>query len=151
MGIRFETTRKVSDLIEATAQLQEDHWEEIAKNKHLMVLKPDEAKYRQLEEAGMIAAVFMYDGTRIVGYSVNFLFINLHYSDLLVGQNDLLYVAPEYRKGRAGIRLIQETERYCSERGARMMLWHAKEDSQMARLVPALGYGVQDIIFSKEI
>jgi GNAT superfamily N-acetyltransferase len=128
-----------------------EHWDEIALNKQVMVLKPDTERYRAMESAGMVLILAAYLGDELVGYSVNFLTHHLHYADLHVASNDLLFVTPEYRASRVGLQLIRATEAAAKERGAKLMLWHAKEHTALATLMPRLGYGVQDIIFSREI
>ena len=35
--------------------------------------------------------------------------------------------------------------------GCKLMLWHAKENTALAKLLPKLKYGVQEIMYSKEI
>lgn len=128
------------------------HWDEVAKNKSVMVLKPDRARYKVLDEMGALLclAVLDPDGD-IVGYSVNFVGPHLHYSDLVVCNNDLLFLREDLRAGRIGLQLIDKTEQAATARGARLMLWHAKENTALAKIMPRRGYGVQDIIFSKQL
>lgn len=151
MPIRFVECDTITDKIAETAELQRQHWEEVAKNKEVMVLSADTAQYAALEQQGRIFGVLAYDGDQIVGYSVNFLLINLHYSALLISQNDLLFVAKSHRAGRTGVRLMQETERIAARRGARMVIFHAKEDTPFNQILPRLGYGVQDVLHSKQL
>lgn len=142
-----ETT--IADKIDEANALLVAHWQELAKNKDVMVLKPDVERYALLEAAGSLVSLVAYDGDRIVGYSVNFLTTNLHYSDLTYVHNDVLFVMPEHRKSSLGMRLIRATEDVARQRGARMVIWHAKEQTALAEILPRLGYGVQDILFSK--
>jgi len=137
--------------IGTVSKLLEDHYQELAKNKQLMHLKPDVEKYEALEAGGVLFTLLAFKDDKIVGYSVNFIQNHLHYADLVYGQNDLLYLDPEHRNGGLGIRLIHETEKRIKEKGARMMIWHAKENTALMELMPRLGYGVQDVLFSKEI
>lgn len=134
-----------------TLALFEAHWDEVALNKQVMVLKPDTERYRAMESNGMLLILAAYAGEELVGYSVNFLVRHLHYADLNTASNDLLFVTKEHRAGRVGLQLIRATEAAAKERGAAIMLWHAKENTSLAALMPRLGYGVQDIIFSREI
>jgi hypothetical protein len=144
-------TDRVADVIDLSTALQLEHWEEIAKNKHLMVLAPDVDKYRAIEQAGKLFAVLAYDGDEMVGYSVNILDHNLHYRDLLQAQNDVLFVKPSHRAGRLFMRLREATLRMAAARGARLMLWHAKEQTPLAAILPRLGCKVQDVIYSEEL
>lgn len=146
IDIRLEP---IADKIGVEFALLHMHWEEVALNKEVMVLKPDVARYQDLEASGVLHSLVAYAGDQIVGYSVNFLTSNLHYADLVYVQNDVLFVHPDYRKSSVGRRLIQATEVLAKELGARMMLWHAKPDTPLSALLPRAGYGVQDVMFSK--
>lgn len=141
----------VDEMLANSTQLFSQHWEEIARNKDVMVLKPDEAAYRTMEDAGRLMILAAVKAGQIVGYSVNFIVQHPHYADLTVCQNDLLFIEPTHRQGGAGIRLMRRTEEEGKARGARLMLWHAKEGTPLADILPRMSYSVQDIIFSKEL
>ncbi|HEY5993656.1 MAG TPA: GNAT family N-acetyltransferase [Gallionellaceae bacterium] len=144
-----ETT--VSDKVAELFPLLQLHRDELATNKALMELAPNVDAYRALEQSGALLALVAYREEEIVGYSINFIGQHMHYSGLRYAHNDALYVAPEHRGGRLGLRLMRETERLAKEKGARMMMWHAKTDTTLEKLMTRTGYAVQDIIFSKEI
>ena len=141
----------VDALLTHAEQLFAEHWDEIALNKRVMVLKPDEDRYRTMEANGMLLAIAAVVDGVVVGYSVNFTMNHLHYADLCVCSNDLLYIAKDHRQGGVGLRLMRATEDAARKRGAQMMLWHAKPNTALAEILPRQGYGVQDIIFSREI
>lgn len=148
----FEVRRSSVDEMLANGQeLFAQHWDEIARNKDVMVLKPDEAAYRRMEEAGSLLILAAVKAGRIVGYSVNFIVRHPHYADLMVCQNDLLFIDQAHREGGAGIRLMRRTEQEGKKRGCRLMLWHAKESTPLAAMLPRMGYGVQDVVFSKQL
>jgi GNAT superfamily N-acetyltransferase len=141
----------VDEMFEVCRPLLERHWDEIARNKHLMVLNPDVAKYQRMEAAGMLLILAAWEGAELVGYSVSMIETTLHYADLTVCVNDVVFVLPESRHAQTGLRLIKETESMAKQRGAQLMLWHAKEGTALHALMPRIGYEVQDIIYSKEI
>lgn len=141
----------VADLMTNGADLFQQHWNEIALNKQLMVLSPDRARYEALEAGGNLIVLGAYENNALVGYSVSFVTSHFHYSDLTIAQNDLLFLVTRLRGTRLGLDLIYETEREASAKGAKMMLWHAKPNTTLQELMPRLGYGIQDIIFSKAI
>lgn len=144
-----ETT--VSDKIDALFPLLQAHRDELATAKHLMEVAPNLAAYRALEQCGALLALVAYRGNEIVGYSINFIGPHMHYSNLRYAHNDALYVKAGHRGGRLGLRLMRETERLAKEQGAAMMMWHAKPGTALEKLLPRMGYAVQDIVFSKEI
>lgn len=127
------------------------HYEEIARNKGVMVLNPHWQRYEQAEAAGMLFALAAWVGTELVGYAITIVDKHLHYSALTYAQNDVIYVAKPHRRGSLGASLIHATEAEATRRGAKLMLWHAKQGTALEALLPRLGYGVQDIIFSREI
>lgn len=141
----------IADKIEAAATLLDEHWHESARNKHLMVLKPDLPKYEALEAMGKLLGLVAYDGETMVGYSVNLISPHMHYADLVCAYNDVLFVASAYRETKLGLQLIRETERACKARGVHLMLWHAKEDTALSKILPRMGCRVQEIIYTKEL
>lgn len=153
--LRIDDLRGSSD----AAQLFEDHWDEVALNKRVMKLNPHWKRYYALEEQGALLVLGLFAKLTkprletMVGYSVSFITEHMHYADLRYAQNDVLFVAKPWRNGRLGVRLILATEVAARERGAQLMLWHAKdrEDLTLKDLLPCMGYGVQDIIYSKEL
>lgn len=131
--------------------LFEEHRIELATNPDLMKLDPDVETYQLIEERGRLLPLGLYtDDGVLIGYSVNIIARNLHY-DLIMCQNDVLYVQRDWRKGATGLRLMRATEDMAREAGCDIMLWHAKQDTNLQHILPRRGYRVQDIIFSKEL
>ena len=127
------------------------HYEELAKFKDIAALKPDLERYLRFEQVGaLLCLVADLDG-ELVGYSVNVLQTNLHYSDLGFCQNDVLYVAPEHRRSRAYLALRRETLRRAKARGAALMLWHAKEGTPLNEILPRQGCVVLDVIWAERL
>lgn len=150
-GIRIEEA-PLGDRIDRMQELLVSHWDEVAKNKQVMVLKPDRERYAYLDEHDGLVCLWAIDADGdIVGYSVNFIGPHIHYADLRVCNNDVLFLREDLRPSTLGLRLIRETERAAKARGAQLMLWHAKEGTSLDKIMPRLRYGVQDIIYSKEI
>lgn len=128
-----------------------EHWDEVALNKGLMILDPDEQRYLALEATGAFFALAAWDGDNLVGYSGNFIGQHLHYAGLRYANNDVLFVSKEHRASPLGLRLIRETVTEATRRGARLMLWHGKYNTPLADLLPKMDYKVQDVIYSKEL
>ena len=141
----------VDEMLAKATILFEEHYKEIARNKEVMKLKPDEETYRNLEKMRRIFILSAWQDDILIGYSVNFVLNHPHYADLVLAQNDLLYIKKEMRGSRAGLRLIKETETHATLLGCKLMLWHAKENTSLSAILPRLKYAVQDIIYSKEL
>ena len=83
----------VDEMLAEAQILFDEHYEEIARNKQVMVLKPDEETYRKAEEMGTIFILSARQNDVLIGYSVNFVSNHLHYADLKLAQNDLLFIS----------------------------------------------------------
>jgi GNAT superfamily N-acetyltransferase len=129
--------------------LLEAHYQELATDKERMKLDMHVDGYAQLFRTGGLFCLGVYDHGELVGYSVNFLSPAMHYRQLMVAQNDLLLISKPYRIGRIGLKLMDATEAEAKARGAGMMLWHAKEGTNLDKLLRRKGYRVQDIVYSK--
>jgi len=144
-------TATIAELLATAGTLFREHWEEIARNKGLMVLNPDAERYAALEAAGNLLCLSAWDGPELVGYSVTFISQHLHYAGLRYAQNDILFVTKAARHGKVGLQLIRETERAAKENGAKLLTWHAKQGTALEALLPRLKYGVHEVIYSKEL
>ena len=131
--------------------LFQEHYEEIALRKDLMELKPNWPMYEAIDQSGLLFIHLAMQGDVCIGYSMNLVTNHLHYADLKYSQNDVLFIKKEFRGGRIGLRLMKVTEDHARSLGCKVMLWHAKERTTLAALLPRMKYGVQDIIFSKEL
>ncbi|WP_443696448.1 hypothetical protein [Pseudomonas sp.] len=151
MAVEMREVTGAASLIEANEPLGREHYEEIALNKTLMQYAPDIGRYRALEELGLLACVAAFDNEVMVGYSVNIIVPHLHYMHLSTATNDMIFIAKSHRQGRTGLMLIKATRELCKARGAQIMMWHAKQDTALAKLLPRLGCRVQDIIFSEDL
>jgi GNAT superfamily N-acetyltransferase len=141
----------LADIDGKTDSLFQEHYEEIARNKEIMVLKPNWPQYYAVEKAG---ALFIHVATQddeVIGYSINFVANHFHYADLKYCQNDVLFIKKEFRGGRLGLRLMKATEKHAKSLGCKLMLWHCKPNTPLNEILPRLNYGVQDVIYSKEI
>ena len=141
----------VAEIKEHAYDMLEEHRQELATHKHIMKLNPQFDKYLELEALGCLLGLAVEVDKKIVGYSATIIAPNMHYSDLVIASNDLIFLKKEYRKGRIGLALIRTTEKEAKERGAMCMLWHVKPQTAMSNLLERLGYKVQDIMYMKEI
>lgn len=131
--------------------LLKPHWEESAKNKHLMVLNPDWNRYKFLEDTGGLLTLCAYVEDKMVGYSCNIITNHLHYSDLKTGYNDLIFIHKDYRNTPLGLRLIRRTEEELKKLDVKIMIWHAKEGTSLDKILPRMKCKVQEIMYSKEL
>lgn len=150
MKYQLEDVAQVKDQIQ---DLLQAHWQELATDKELMVLKPDWDRYAVLEQAGVLYVLTARtDSGELVGYHAVMIDHNLHYSDMLVAVSDVLFLHPDYRQGRAGLRLIDLTEEIARNSGAVAILWRAKPNTTLDRILRRRkATAVQDISFLQRL
>lgn len=126
-----------------------EHWNEIAEDKESVLLHPDFDRYIALEQAGNLLVVTIRDSGMLVGYCIMMLGEHLHYTDLECANNDVIYLAPKYRRGRAGLELIKFLEKQLP---GYMATWHVKiKHPQLGKILEYLGYEAFEIVYKKRI
>lgn len=129
--------------------LLEDHWDEIATNKHIIKLNPDWDIYHQLEQEGMLHIFTARDEGKLIGYFVTITRANIHYKDHLFAANDIIFIKQEYRKGFTGIRLIKFAEKFLKEDGISVLLINTKIHKPFDKLLLWLNYKHIENVYSK--
>lgn len=142
-----------ASVMEALSQteLLDEHWDELVKKKHIFQVNPDIETYQLLESQGKLFTLVAELDNKVVGYSVNIYSHNLHYKNVLMCSNDLLFVSKEYRNSSAGLKLIKETEKKAKLLDCKIMLWHSKLDTPLSKILPRLGNSLHENIFTKEL
>lgn len=146
MSIRLSC---VDEMRALAGDLFRAHYDEITRHKDVCALDPNWPAYEHLEASGALLVLGAWDSSVLVGYSVTMLAPHLHYRDTIIAQNDVLFVSPDSRGSRAGLALIKTTERMAKERGAALMLWHAKPSTTLHAVLPRLDYAEHETIFAR--
>ena len=134
----------------------QDNWAEIETDHERVPLAIDWAAYRGLERAGATRlGVLRVDG-RYVGHSVFFVQPTLHHRHSTWAINDLIWLRPEHRKGRAGVYMIREAERLLKAEGVQKVIYTAKvalDDADpratLAKLLFRLGYSKVEEVWAR--
>ncbi len=129
--------------------LLERHWEEIALNKDKIKLDPDWEAYETLELNGNLAIFTARVDEELVGYFVVIVGSNIHYKSTIFAENDLIYIAPEYRKGRIGANLIKFAQRYLKNDGVSVLNINTKTHKPFGKLLTYLGFNKIEEVYSK--
>lgn len=138
----------VSGRFDAVRDLAALHWQET--EAHFSDSPPDLDLdlYRTMEQAGAALAFAAFDGGRMVGYVSGFVVRHPHYG-FVVGQHDLLFVHPDYRKGSLGLRLMRRFERGAGDRGAAAVMYHAKPGTVFERILQRMGCAEEEVVYRK--
>lgn len=149
MKLQVESLRDVRDEI---GELLDLHYEELAMDKEIIQLDPDWGAYEAMERDSALRIYTVREAGRLVGYSVFFLIHPPHYRMNLYAQNDIVYLAKEFRESGHGLALVQFCrERLLADGAADKELWHAKPGTPLHRLLLSLGYVEQDVILGKRL
>ena len=129
--------------------LIEEHYQELTLNKDFVKLNPDWARYQKLENENKLHIFTARDNGKLLGYSFFFLDTHIHYMDLLVATNDVLYLTASHRLGITGIRLIKFSESELLKLGAKKITWHIKDSMDLSPILNRMGYLAEDTILGK--
>lgn len=126
------------------------HWLEIA---HYLDIPyaPQWSMYEALEAAGKLRIFTARLGGDLVGYSVFIVAHGLHYGTSLEAREDVLFLVPEQRRGRIGLKLIQFSDEMLKAEGAQVVVRHVKFAHDFGPLLERIGYEPIDRIYGKRL
>lgn len=142
-------TEPLSTIISEVQDLLIQHYEELTLNKQHIKLKPIWSRYLALEEQGKFITVTARIENELVGYCGFFLDQHIHYENLKLATNDVLFLRKDLRQGMAGIRLIKYSENIMRTVGANKITWHVKYSNDIRPILHRMGYIDEDVIVGK--
>lgn len=124
------------------------HYDELCLNKERIKLNPAWGEYRALEAMGRFVVFTARDDDKLVGYNAFFVNRHMHYIDMVVAFNDVIFLHPDYRQGTTGIRLVKLAERL-TDTGVNKICYHAKLDTNLIPILNRLGYKTEEVVLGK--
>jgi hypothetical protein len=124
------------------------NYEELTLNKDHVKLDPDWNRYQCMSDNSELSIFTARDGVELVGYAFFFVLPHIHYKNLVVANNDVLFLKKEYRTGMTGIKFLK----YCDEQlksRCDKITWHIKDTNDFSPLLKRMGYSVEDTIMGK--
>lgn len=142
----------LSDKLIAEVQpLIELHYEELTLHKQVIKLDPDWNRYKSLADQNMITIITARDKGVLIGYSLFFVNSHIHYKNNIVANNDVLFLHPDYRQGRTGLKLLRKCEQVLQEQQVDKIVWHVKYAKDFRQILYRLGYEDEDALVGKII
>lgn len=135
---------RMEDVYDEGQPLTVLHWQEIAKNKHLLQLNPDIDLYSKIDKT-LLLITARHEGV-LVGYFLWMLVQHVHYKHVLVAEEDLHYLLPEHRRGLNGYFLVKAARDAALERGAQMIIVREKIGHEHTAMMRRLGFKPTDIV-----
>jgi hypothetical protein len=127
------------------------HYEELTLHKQVVKLDPDWNRYKSLADQNMITIITARDKGILIGYSLFFVNSHIHYKNNIMANNDVLYLHPDYRQGRTGLKLIRKCEQVLQEQQVDKIIWHVKYAKDFRQILYRLGYEDEDALVGKII
>ena len=89
----------------------------------------------------------------LLGYLIMFVGPSMHYTGTIIASQDVLFLAPEHRKGGLGVRLLRDSERDLRAAGVHCIAQRSKMQPglDIGRLFKATGYRPVDEVWLKRI
>jgi GNAT superfamily N-acetyltransferase len=148
----------VADVWPEAEPLTRLHWEEIAKNKALLTLNPDVEKYELLDKNDALLLVTARDDGALVGYFLWIVLPHPHYKHVLVAEEDLHFLSPEYRSGGVrgagcgyGYKLLEAARDAAIARGARLLTMREKVGHEHPAIMDGLGFVPADVVYTHAV
>lgn len=124
------------------------HRDEVAKDKDILKLNPNEAYYTTMADSGRLVIVSARHRGILVGYFVWTVDNHPHYKDVLVAQDDAHYLHPNYRRGLVGYFLIKRAMSVLPKLGVKYCYVREKIGHEHPALMARLGLKPLDITYS---
>jgi|ERR1700722_15220242 len=125
------------------------HWEEIGVDRDVVLMDMDYEMYAKYHEIGYLKITTVRADGKLVGYCMALVCTHLHYQSTLFGLGDLYYIAPEHRKGMAGIRMFMEHEKNMRGLGVKKLTTITKIFHDISPMLIKLGWKPQEITLTK--
>lgn len=151
MSVAFAQER-AGPIFDEIKPLLRSHFEEIAHYRDIP-LAPDYARYFKAEEHGQLRIYTARMDGVLFGYAIYFVRPSLHYRTSLQAQQDILYLAPEYRQGGRGRALIEFADNALRAEGVQVVIQHVKHRPELnfGPLLKRIGYEFMDELWTRRL
>lgn len=152
MEIAYSLENLEQVLASGLEQLLARHWQEVAFYRDIP-LEPDWEAYGVVQTSERLRIFTARAAGELVGYCAYFVSRNPHYRSSLQAVQDVLFVAPEYRKTKIGARLILFAEGHLRAEGVQVTYQHSKVSAQldMGPFLERLGYELIETNWAKRL
>lgn len=149
-GIYIQRERFV-DCYEDAMPLLQQHYETIAHYKDIP-LEVNTQRYIDLENQNGLRVFTVRKNGELIGYTAFFVTNNPHYNSSKQALQDVIYIAPEHRRGSLGIKLIQHSENALRKEGVQVIAQHAKiAHPALGKILERNGYTAVDVLYTKRL
>ena len=114
-------------------------------------LNPDWTVYEQLERTNSLHIITVRDEGKLIGYYWSIIVQHHHYKDMMIAENDIHYLLPEYRKGWLGYKFLKEVIKLLKLRNIDVIIHSMKSDNSYLPITERLGFKLMDYKLIMEV
>lgn len=137
------------DSIDEIRPLLEAHWHEVGQDRTAVPMNVDWVEYAYLAAHGRLQVVVARSAGVLVGYHSAVVKPHIRYKSTLMGFVDVYYLAPAFRRGMTGVKLLKFAEEALRQRGCRKIFTATKLALDMGSLYVRMGYRPVETVYSK--
>lgn len=106
--------------------------------------------YRSLEQTGMLKAYAAFQDDKLIGF-ISLLCTPMPHHGSMLAVTESYFVASQYRKGGAGLRLLRAAEQCARDVGAPCLMVSAPHGGALEKIMPRLGYRHANSMFVRSV
>ena len=138
-GDNLLQVERIEDVLEELKPVHAAHWQETERYRHGIALNPDYNYMINAERTGRFMLFTVRNDDGLVGNCMMYLSRSTH-TQRWVAEEDTIFILPEYRKGRLGVRLIRYVEDVLRNMVVTEIRVTVKTVNDVGRLLTHLGY-----------
>lgn len=131
--------------------MTELHWNETMQWQHgKQKWNPSFERYNSYIKAGWFIMITARDNGKMVGYCGAYILPSMHTQEMIATE-DFVFLLPEYRKGRNGVKLYKFCEDEVRRRGAKEISLTVKPETGAKRLIEFMDYKLVNLQYCKHL
>jgi len=138
-GNNLIQVERLEDVLDELKPVHAAHWQETERYRHGIALNPDYNYMINAERNGRLILFTVRNDNGLVGNCMMYLSRSTH-TQRWVAEEDTIFILPEHRKGRLGVRLIRYVEDVLRNMGVTEIRVTVKTVNDVGRLLTHLGY-----------
>lgn len=150
MALTFQTER-FPDIWDEVQPLLQQHWDEVGVKDITGPPDANEELYRRMDAEGILHITTARHKGRLAGYAAYLVYAAHHYRSRMLADADVFFLAPGFRRGMAGVRLLKAAEAALLERGVTTIVQKVKVSHDCGALFKRMGYRHTENIWMKAV
>ena len=130
---------RIASILDEIKPIHQQHWQETEGYRHGIALNPDYQYMVNAEQGGRFILFTVRTDGKLVGNCMMYLSRSTH-TQRWVAEEDTIFILPEYRQGRLGVRLIRYVEDVLRNMGVTEIRVTVKTVNRVGELLQHLGY-----------